>query len=98
MSPTEARDLTAFGVKGRYHGATIGNDSGTWQRQTWTCSKVITYHGEEAHFRVNLRFDDEFGNGHNTFAATAEVRSLDKRRRDNGLGFLWDSLGGAFHE
>lgn len=47
---------------------------------------------------VELRFDDECKNGHNSFAITGEIRDP-KERRDNGIvacGCLHDEIAAAF--
>lgn len=49
--------------------------SGCFDRQRWTSfSRPIDGYGRDARLTVKVRFDDSCGNGHNTFAITAEVQ------------------------
>jgi hypothetical protein len=49
--------------------------------------------GRKYELRVKLRFDDECGNGHNSFSITGDVYLCD----DSGNPVRWDS-GGCVHE
>ena len=57
--------------------------------------KHFTYHDEPATITANVRYDDECGNGHNSFSITAEIRALDRRKYREGQGWM---AGGCCHE
>ncbi len=95
MHTQAEREHTINGIAGRYLGATVGGAgyrAGTFTFQRWVSSKPIDYHGERAKMTVTLRFDDDCRNGHNTFSATADVQSLNRRRADRDLA------GGCLHD
>ncbi len=39
----------------------------------------IDYHGTPATIIAEVRYDDDCGNGHNTFSITGTIRAIDKR-------------------
>jgi hypothetical protein len=93
----EERPGTMFGVPGRFF-AVIENPGGEkWSRagqivnQTWRASRPYNAQGYKPGSRitVELRFDDNCKNGHETFSATAEIK--EPRTRDI-------SAGGCLHE
>lgn len=53
--------------------------------------KAIKYHGQEATIIATVRYDDQCGNGHNSFAITADIKAA-KGRGDRDLA------GGCCHE
>ena len=59
--------------------------------------KRIDYHGEPALFSVEVRYDDECGNGHNTFAITGDIYAVDKCRWISG-GCLREEIEKHFPE
>jgi len=66
----QERKQSINGIEGRYHGATVGGNNykeGTFTSQRWGTSKIVIEDDEERTVRVELRFDDECRNGHNTF-------------------------------
>lgn len=63
------------------------------QKKHW--SKRINWHGKLAEFTVQVRHDDECGNGHNTFSMTAEVRYPGARDIDAG-GCMHDEIAKHF--
>ena len=88
------------GVSGRYFGATVSYKSkpGCLAQQRWKShSRPINGYGQDAALSVELRFDDECGNGHNTFSITAEVRRPRARDIDAG-GCLHDDIARIFPE
>ena len=75
---------------------TITTESVLTKKQVKTSGpRPITFGGDPCTLTAEVRFDDECGNGHNTFAITGTIRYCDKRRarRDNG----W-AAGGCLHE
>lgn len=83
------------GVNGRIW--TIKNPgvraSGCFDAQKWVSeSRPIKGYGTNGVMHVEIRFDDECKNGHNTFAITANVYTMESRRmRDI-------AAGGCMHE
>lgn len=52
----------------------IKRDNNTFKSQTWTSEpRPIKGYSKGAEIRVNARFDDHCGNGHNEFAITADI-------------------------
>ena len=93
-----ARDV--LGVPGRYFGATVSpkNKPGCFTRQRWvSIGRPIAGYGKGALLSVEIRFDDECGNGHNTFAITAEVKRPGERDIEAG-GCLHDDIAQVFPE
>lgn len=93
------------GIDGLMCGATVGGNNykpGTFTSQKFIASRPA---GKDSHYgpttlRVELRFDDECRNGHNTFAITAELRA-DRLKRDRGWlsgGCLHDEIARVFPE
>lgn len=63
--------------------------------------KPIAGWGRNAFITAKVRYDDECGNGHNTFAITGEIYRTDKRLRDNGpqaCGCLHEEIAKHFPE
>lgn len=60
------------------------------QKQTFT--KIIKFEGKPCKMTVNIRYDDECNNGHNTFSITGVINQLSVRK--------WDSTicDGCIHE
>lgn len=54
--------------------------------------KYYKEHGEDYSITAHVRYDDECGNGHNTFAITGVIKRKDERGR-----WVWD-CGGCIHE
>ena len=65
------------------------------KKQTKTFRKDITYYGEPARMTVTTRYDDQCGNGHNTFAITANI--FVEGRWSTG-GCLHDEIAREFPE
>jgi uncharacterized protein Usg len=61
------------------------------------CHYPIEGYGKGAALWVTIRFDDECGNGHNTFAITGDVRVPRKRDIVAG-GCLHDEIAKVFPE
>lgn len=69
---------------------------GTFANQTWISEqRPIKGYGAGAFIQVEIRFDDECRNGHNTFAMTAEVR-IPRRRDIEAGGCLHDEIAKVF--
>ena len=66
---------------------------GTFANQSWVSeSRPVKGYGTNGRMTVNIRFDDNCRNGHNTFAITADVVTAEsKRMRDI-------AAGGCLHE
>ncbi len=60
--------------------------------------KLISYYGEQSRMRVEIRYDDECGNGHNTFAITADINPVDRRKGGGAGGCLHDEIRKHFPE
>lgn len=54
--------------------------------------RIYTEHGETYRIKAKVRYDDECGNGHNTFAITADIDWKDNR------GIWREHGGGCCHE
>lgn len=88
------------GVAGRYFGATVSYKSnpGCFARQRWVSqARPIAGYGKDAAMTVEIRFDDDCGNGHNTFAITAEVKRP-MARDIEAVGCLHDDIARVFPE
>lgn len=57
--------------------------------------REISYYGRPAFITATVRLDDEWGNGHNTFSITGEIRV---RGRWEAGGCLHDEIAKAFPE
>jgi len=62
-----------------------------------TCRSIRLY-GKPHHIRAFVRYDDECGNGHNTFAITGEYWEQGKSRDSGGGGCCHDEIAKAFPE
>jgi hypothetical protein len=74
---------------------------GLWQSQTWTSApRPVTGYGKGGTMIVAMRFDDECGNGHNTFSITADVYTDASRRRHDiaAAGCMHDEIARVFPE
>lgn len=96
--------LTVLGVPGRLTHRTIHptkSKPGCWFKQRWISeSRVHPEYGPGSQMTVKLRFDDECGNGHNTFSITADVTTPESRRRNDieAGGCLHDDIARIFPE
>lgn len=75
--------------------------AGLWFKQEIvTEARPFDYYGDKCRMTVTLRFDDQCGNGHNSFAITAEI--IDPRRRGDdrivSCGCLHDEIRAVFPE
>ena len=68
------------------------------KKQVKTFTKDITYYDEPAIIKVKIRYDDECGNGHNTFAITGEVWLKRKRSDCETCGCIHDLIAEHFPE
>lgn len=87
--------MAILGVPGRltHRTAKIGTPVHTWCNQRWISEeRSIKGYSPTSKMRVEMRFDDECGNGHNTFAITAEVYRITRGGRKE-----WEA-GGCLHE
>jgi hypothetical protein len=91
-----------LGVPGRFYNVVADTDKPALLRnQTWkSYARKIRYYGENAYFTVEIRFDDNCGNGHNSFAITGDITAANSRRRDDCLacGCLHDEIAKHFPE
>lgn len=91
------------GVEGRMFAALTGGRAkapGTFCSQTWGASRTLPQDsgwGKGARMTVEMRFDDQCGNGHNTFAMTADIRIPGRRDIEAG-GCLHDEIAKYFPE
>jgi hypothetical protein len=87
-----------LGVPGRFHNIIGEAGAETFKSQTWVSEpRPIEGYGKDAKLRVEVRFDDECRNGHNSFAITAEVRCPGARDIEAG-GCLHDDIAAIFPE
>lgn len=84
-----------LGVPGRFHNAHARGPTwpGTWSTQTWTSeARPVEGYGTNGTMHVEIRFDDNCKNGHNTFAITASIYTVESRRQRD------IAAGGCMHE
>lgn len=96
-----------LGVPGRFL-PIIGGDargrpvirSQRFVSETRTNKQLVDDYGPGAMMRVDVRFDDECRNGHETFAITADVTTAESRRRRDiaAGGCLHDDISEHFPE
>lgn len=87
--------MQVFGVQGRLTHRTTkpGQAPGLWLHQKWISEmRPIKGYCKGAMIRAELRFDDECGDGHNTFSITGTVsRPIDKARGKGARGWAADT-------
>ncbi len=67
--------------------------------QKKTVSKLFTENKVQKRITVELRYDDECNNGHNSFTLTTEIRQKDRRIRDcEAYGCIHDEISKHFPE
>lgn len=92
------REMNVFGVPGRLTHATTNPNNrnykpGLWFKQIWKSqTRPIAGYGTGGVMQVKIGFDDDCGNGHNTFSITADVYTIESRRRND------IAAGGCMHE
>lgn len=98
----QEHEHTINGVEGRMFAVTAREDEkpGCFCKQEWKSSRPIDDYGPGGRMTVNLRFDDECRNGHNTFAITAGVTTAASRRRHDieAGGCMHDEIASVFPE
>jgi hypothetical protein len=91
---------TILGVEGRMFARVVRDASlGTFHNQTWKATRPLPSN-PAYRVTIEIRFDDECGNGHNSFGITGEVRDPTKRG-DAGFisgGQCVDEMREAFPE
>lgn len=88
----------AGAVNGRFFNVVADMESGRILNQRFTTkSRPISGYGGGAKLRAELRFDDECGNGHETFAITGEIR-IPGLRDCEACGCLHDDIARVFPE
>lgn len=96
MKTIPERAGSVLGVPGRFHNAhSWPGNAALWSTQTWVserrkCSKA----GDT--LQVEMRFDDNCKNGHNSFAITGDIRSAIGRWEAGGC--LHDDIARVFPE
>lgn len=68
------------------------------KKQTKHFTKAINYHGEPATITAEVRWDDECGNGHNSFAVTATITGTGTRKGRSGHYSGREIAGGCLHD
>ena len=68
------------------------------QVKTYGPKRITFTYGEPSFMNVEVRYDDECGNGHNSFAITADIRPVDHRRGGGAGGCLHDEVAKHFPE
>lgn len=61
-------------------------------------SKVITYYGKPATIKATVRYDDECGNGHNSFSITGEIWLKGKTSDCETCGCIHEDIAKHFQE
>ncbi len=93
------RPMSVHGVPGRLTHRTTKPDgkAGLWFKQRWISERrPVRGYDDGATLSVTLRYDDELGNGHNSFAMTGDIRG--PRNRDIAGGMLHDDIAVVFPE
>jgi hypothetical protein len=96
--------MTVCGVAGRLTHRTTkpGQAPGLWCNQRWISEarSIAGYGVPGVKIRAEIRFDDECGNGHNSFAVTADIYRISPRgkREDIAGGCCHDEIAKAFPE
>lgn len=97
--------LTVYGVPGHLTHRTVkpGETPGCWTHQRWVSNaRPVKGQGVPAALTVELCFDDDCRNGHNTFRATGEIRATSGKVREHDLflagGMLHDEIAQYFPE
>lgn len=97
----QERVASINGVSGRMFGRVASPDGKRYLNQRWVSeSRPVKGYGTNGQLCVELRFDDECRNGHQTFAITASVYTAESRRqRDIAAGgCLHEEIARAFPE
>lgn len=90
--------VTVFGVQARANNVVQNTDTGRVLNQVISVfGRQIKRYGMNATLSVELRFDDECRNGHETFSITAEVRRSG-RRDVEACGCLHEDIAEVFPE
>lgn len=79
-----------FGLKGRAHNVVMDDETKIIRNQKISLSRLI----EDGRITVKLRFDDELGNGHESFSITGTL--YDKRGKWEAWGCLHDHIAKYF--
>ena len=88
--------VTIFGVQARAHNVVQNTETGRiLYQEIAVFGRQVEGYGEDATLSVELRFDDECGNGHETFSITGEVRSP---ARWGAGGCLHEAIAEVFPE
>jgi hypothetical protein len=83
------------GVQGRLHTVhepQLVRGNLVHRNQTWTATRPIGGYGTNGQITVQIRFDDQCQNGHQSFIITADVRTAESRRHRD------IAAGGCLHE
>lgn len=79
--------IVVNGVEARAFGVVVDSKTGRIRNQRIGASRYYRENGHEFRISVEMRFDDELNNGHETFAITADIR-MDGR----------EYMGGCCHD
>lgn len=94
--PVKETARTINGVPGRaytVHAPQLVRGRLVHRNQKWISeARPVSGYGTKGEMQVEIRFDDECGNAHQSFAITAEVRTTESRR----VGDI--AAGGCMHE
>lgn len=100
MSNRQERAHSVLGVDGRMFAAVERDKAkGTFYNQTWKASRPDPRDSNQR-VTIEVRFDDNCGNGHNTFSVTGEVRDI-RYKGDRGFvsgGQCIEDISAAFPE
>ncbi|HCF1075416.1 hypothetical protein HJ572_03255 [Pseudomonas aeruginosa] len=95
------RAMPVLGVPGRLTHRTIkpGKPAELWFKQRWVSERrPISGYPAGCTIQAEIRFDDELGNGHNSFSITATVWNPRRRGDCEACGCLHDDIATVFPE
>src|SRR5579862_6293832 len=97
------KPMTVCGVPGRLTHRTTkpGQAPGLWFNQKWISeARPIAGYESGAEIRAEIRFDDNCGNGHNSFAVTGDIFKMVHKGRKIEIagGCIHDDIAKAFPE
>ncbi|WCW41026.1 hypothetical protein KK196_19045 [Pseudomonas aeruginosa] len=95
------RAMPVLGVPGCLTHRTIkpGKPAELWFKQRWVSERrPISGYPAGCTIQAEIRFDDELGNGHNSFSITATVWNPRRRDDSEACGCLHDDIAAVFPE
>lgn len=91
--------INVFGVDCLAHNVIIDDQSNIIRNQKIVTSRTYSEGGDDFRITVKLRFDDECGNGHESFAITGDIQQkIGNRWRDDRCGTIHEDIAKHFPE